>query len=99
MEAYRGGDTGRVMQQLVWHVVALDHGFPSEKYGLKTAHRVLLVFEGEAALAAVLQRLLLWDSIHEHRQFILCSTIERLQKDFQDWYSVREGNIAAGGLV
>ena len=83
MEAYRGGDTGRVMQQLVWHVVALDHGLPSEKYGLKTAHRVLVVFEEEAALAAVLQRLLRWDSIHEHRQFILCSTIERLQKNFR----------------
>ena len=71
------------MQQLVWHVVALDHGLPSEKYGLKTAHRVLVVFEEEAALAAVLQRLLRWDSIHEHRQFILCSTIGRLQEEFR----------------
>ena len=54
--------------------------------------------EGEAALAAVLQRLMVWDSIHEHRQFIACSTIERLRKNFQDWYSVREGEIPAGGL-
>ena len=99
MEAYRGGDTGRVMQQLVWHIVALDHGLPSEKYGLKTAHRVLVVFEEEAALAAVLRRLLQWDSIDEHRQFILCSTIERLRKNFQDWYSVREGKISAGGVI
>lgn len=71
VEAYRGSETGRVMQQLVWHIVALDHGLPSEKYGLQTAHRVLVVFEDEAALAAVLQRLLQWDSIDEHREFIL----------------------------
>lgn len=99
VEAYRGDDTGRVMQQLVWHIVALDHGLPSEKYGMKMAHRVLLVFEGEGALAAVLQRLLRWDSIHEHRQFIACSTIERLRENFRDWYSVREGEISAGGVI
>ena len=31
VEAYRGIDTGRVMRQLDWHVVALEHGLHSEK--------------------------------------------------------------------
>ena len=99
VEAYRGIDTGRVMQQLDWHVVALEHGLPSLQYGFDTANKVLLVFEGESALAAVLHRLLARTDLEDFRELIACSTIGRLQANFQDWHYVRKGNITAGGLV
>ncbi|MGZ9053078.1 MAG: hypothetical protein ACXW3N_13020, partial [Rhodoplanes sp.] len=99
LEAYRGIDTGRVMRQLDWHVVALGEGLPSLQYGFQTAHKVLLVFEGESALAAVLQRLLTRTDLDAFRGLIACSTIARLQADFADWHFVRQGEIPAGGLV
>jgi len=99
VEACRGIDTGRVMRQLDWHVVALEHGLPSLKYGFDTANKVLLVFEGESALAAVLRQLLLRTDLDAFRGLIACSTLERLRGNFEDWYYVRQGNIEAGGLI
>ena len=55
LEVYRGIDTGRVIRQLEWHLLALEHGLPSLQYGFQSANKVLLVFETEAALDAVLK--------------------------------------------
>lgn len=99
VEACRGIDTGRVMQQLDWHVVALEHGLPSLKYGFDTANKVLLVFETESAIAAVLNRLLTRTDLDAFRGLIACSTIERLKGNFQDWYYIQRGNIIGGGLI
>jgi hypothetical protein len=99
VEAYRGIDTGRVMRQLGWHLVALEHGLPSLRYGFDTANKVLLVFETESAIAAVLNRLLTRTDLEDFRELIACSTIERLQANFLDWHSVQQGNIIAGELL
>ena len=55
LEVYRGIDTGRVIRQLEWHLLALEHGLPSLKYGFQSANKVLVVFETEVALDAVLK--------------------------------------------
>ena len=60
---------------------------------------MLLVFQGENALAAVLHRLLARSDLDAFRGLIASSTIERLQRNFQDWHYIRQGNITAGGLV
>lgn len=87
-----------MIRQLEWHLLALEHGLPSLKYGLQSANKVLLVFETEVALHAVLKRLLTRPGFEEFAPLIACSTLERLRKDFEDWWYVWQGNITAGRL-
>jgi hypothetical protein len=98
LECYRGIDTGRVIRQLEWHLLALEHGLPSLRYGFDTANRVLLVFQTEEALHAVLKRLLTRPGFDDFAAFIACSTLARLQGNFQDWWYVWQGNVTAGRL-
>ena len=98
LECYRGIDTGRVIRQLEWHLLALEHGLPSLRYGFDTANRVLLVFQTETAMYAVLKRLITRPGFDDFAAFIACSTLQRLQGNFQDWWYVWQGNIAAGKL-
>ena len=99
LEVYRGIDTGRVIRQLEWHLLALEHGLPSLQYGFTSANKVLLVFETEAALDAVLKRLLTRPGFEEFALLIACSTLERLRKNFEDWWYVWGGEIKGGRFV
>ena len=57
LEVYNGRDTGRVHRQLTKHRRALEEGRLSELHRYPHAHRVLCVFETEAALQAAAARL------------------------------------------
>lgn len=98
LECYRGIDTARVIRQLEWHLLALEHGLPSIKYGFQTSNLVLLVFEGDTPMHAVLKRLLTRPQFDDFAGFVACSTMPRLQKNFLDWWYVWNGEIRAGGL-
>jgi hypothetical protein len=98
LECYRGIDTGRVIRQLEWHLLALEHGLPSLKYGLETGNLILLVFEMETAMYAALQRLLIRPGFGEFAGFVASSTLGRLKENFMDWWYVHEGEIRAGAL-
>lgn len=98
LEACRGKDTKYVMGKLEWHFLALEHGFPSLKYGMETGNLILLVFETESAMYAVLKRLLSRQGIEAFSEFVACSTIDRLRGNFMDWWYVWHGEIKAGGL-
>lgn len=98
LEIYRGIDTGRVIRQLEWHLLALEHGLPSIKYQMETGNLILMVFENDTAMQAVLNRLLQRPDFHEFASYVACSTMPRLQAEFQDWWYVWQGEIKPGAL-
>jgi hypothetical protein len=98
LECYRGIDTGRVIRQLEWHLLALEHGLPSVKYGFETGNLVLLVFDGDTPMQAVMKRLLVRPDFDDFAGFIAFSTMQRLQAKFEDWWYVWQGEIRPGRL-
>jgi len=78
IEMYRGKDTGRVMQQLRSYVKALAHGSINDKYGWKKAVRVLLVFEHQANLEAVLNQVSKDRLFENMRELFLFKTYEEI---------------------
>lgn len=98
LEIYRGIDTGRVIEQLEWHLLALEEGLASIKYGMETGNLILMVFENDTAMHAVLKRLLERPDFDAFASYVACSTMPRLQKNFHDWWYVWKNEIKSGGL-
>jgi hypothetical protein len=93
VEIYNGIDTKRVHTQMEKHIIALGEGKISDLYGFPNAHRVLCIFESDAALMAAEKRLREDELFSEQmrKQFAL-STLSRLRGNFAcNWQFLEKG--------
>lgn len=96
LEVYNGRDSKRVHKQLEKHMQAQAEGAISEAYGLALPYRVLMTFETEGAMKAVMSRIQGDSQFSNSEPYFAFNTIERLREDFaRSWkfFSGREGTI------
>jgi hypothetical protein len=96
LEVYNGRDTQRVHKQLRKHLHAQAEGAIAAAYGLALPYRVLLTFDSEAAMRAVLSRVRDDGQFAAAEPYFAFNTLARVKQDFaRGWfyYSGREGAI------
>ena len=82
LEVHNGMDTGRFMKQVETHIVALEEGAVSEKYGLALPFRMMWVFELEAGLQAAIRRMRKRPDLEGFREYVYFNTIQNVRVDF-----------------
>jgi hypothetical protein len=96
LEVYNGHDTQRVHTQLRKHLQEQAEGAIAAAYGLALPCRVLLVFDSEAALQAVLRRVRADPQFAAAEPYFAFNTLARVNQDFaRGWFyfSGRQGAI------
>lgn len=96
LEVYNGRDTKRVHKQLAKHLQAQAEGAVAEAYGLRLPYRVLMTFETENAMQAVMRRIRDDSQFADSEPYFAFSTLENVRRDFaRGWwfYSGKQGSI------
>jgi hypothetical protein len=87
LEVYNGRDTKRIHKQLAKHLQAQAEGAVALAYGLRLPYRVLLTFETENALQAVLKRIREDPLFAASEPYFAFSTLEAIRGDFaRNWW-------------
>jgi hypothetical protein len=96
LEVYNGRDTKRVHKQLARHLQAQAEGAVALAYDLRLPCRVLLLFETENAMQAVMKRIREDSVFGESERYFAFSTLEAIREDFaRNWwfFSEKQGSI------
>jgi hypothetical protein len=96
LEVYNGRDTQRVHKQLRKHLQAQAEGAIATAYGLTLPYRVLLTFDSEAAMRAVIGRVRDDGQFAESEPYFAFNTLDRVKQDFArgwSYFGGREGAI------
>lgn len=94
LEVANGVDTKRIVKQLKNVVFASYEGIISEKYGVKTTPKVLLIFEHESTLQAVVSRVAndeYLNRFEELKNYVFISTHAQVSQDWRDSWRNIEG--------
>lgn len=100
LEVYNGRDTKRVHRQLLKHLQAQAEGAIAFAYGLHLPYRVLLTFETENAMLAVINRIREDSRFTESEPYFAFNTLDAVKADFaRGWrfFSGRRGDIFSAG--
>lgn len=90
LEVYNGKDTKRIVKQLKKHIIALSEGKPSLQYNFKRGSKVIVIFELESTMKAVIERLNQDDEFEGFDDYFLFKTIDNLKKDFfNHWFNLK----------
>ena len=90
-EQHNGKDTKRLLGQLQKHMIALSKKSASEKYKLKSSHRVVVVCEYECVKTSIIQRLNNVHGIEPYNNSFIFKTNEELQEDFFNNWTLING--------
>lgn len=81
VEVHNGKDTGRFLQQMEKHALALHTGAVAEAYGLALNNRVRWVFEHEATMKAAMRRIQQEARFTPLRDWVDFNTVERIREN------------------
>jgi len=90
-EQHNGTDAKRLFEQLYVHINAIANRSVSKKYGIKKAHRVVVVCEHESVKNSVIQRLQKESGIKHYYNFFIFKTNAELEEDFYHNWTLISG--------
>ncbi len=90
LEVYNGKDTKRIIKQLKKHIIALSEGKPSLQYNFKRGSKVIVLFELENTMKAVIERLNQDEDFEEFENYFLFKTVGKLKETFfNQWFNIK----------
>ena len=84
-EIYNWIDTKRVTQQLYKHIISLQEGLPSIALNEKKGSKVLLLFDSNSCMNAVMERVSKDSIFLNFKNHLLFSDTRAMRSNFNDW--------------